>query len=190
MKAHFQDIQIDDELKKANIIHLVEISLTPNDEKDVFNLEGYQTSLIESGNGKGMATFYEEDKFKPATKVNMDMFQIIKFKHEKLDIINLYRSQLGNSQEILDHLKNLTDDGKTTMITGDFNSCFIENFNSRLIQGLLILGFDQLVHEPTHIKGRHIDHVYFQDPTERLRPRVARYSPYYSDHDEIVAEVK
>jgi hypothetical protein len=47
------------------------------------------------------------------------------------------------------------------------------------------MGFDQLVHEPTHIRGRHIDQVYFLDPSERLKPIVDRYSPYYSDHDGI-----
>ena len=115
----------------------------------------------------------------------MDRLQIAKFKHKRLDVINLYRSQLGNSQEILEQLKHQMDEGRITLITGDFNLCFVENFSCRLIQGLLNLGFDQLVHEPTHIRGRHIDHVYFRDPTETLKPRVTRYSPYYSDHDGI-----
>ena len=75
--------------------------------------------------------------------------------------------------------------GRKTIITGDFNICFMENFNNRMVQGLLSLGFDQLVHEPTHIHGRHIDHAYFLDPSERLKPIVERYSPYYSDHDGI-----
>ena len=61
----------------------------------------------------------------------------------------------------------------------------MENNSNRMIQGLLSLGFDQLVHEPTHIQGRHIDHVYFLDPTDRLKPIIDRYSPYYSDHDGI-----
>jgi hypothetical protein len=47
------------------------------------------------------------------------------------------------------------------------------------------MGFNQLVHEPTHIRGRHIDQVYFLDQSERLQPIVDRYSPYYSDHDGI-----
>ena len=45
------------------------------------------------------------------------------------------------------------------------------------------MGFDQLVHEPTHVRGRHIDHIYFLDPTKRLKPIIERYSPYFSDHD-------
>ena len=76
-------------------------------------------------------------------------------------------------------------EGRPTLITGDFNACFIENFNNRLIQGLLTLGFKQLVHEGTHIQGRQIDHAYLLDPTRKLNSVVVRYSPYYSDHDGI-----
>ena len=79
----------------------------------------------------------------------------------------------------------MIEPGRVTIITGDFNICFIENFNNRMIQGLLTMGFDQLVHEPTHIRGRHIDHVYYLDQSNSLKPIIDRYSPYYSDHDGI-----
>ena len=102
-----------------------------------------------------------------------------------MDIVNLYRSQTGNSVELLEKLKNMIEPGRITIITGDFNICYMENFSNRMTQGLLSMGFDQLVHEPTHIRGRHIDQVYFLDPSKRLKPIVDRYSPYYSDHDGI-----
>ena len=66
----------------------------------------------------------------------------------------------------------------------------MENFNNRLIQGLLQIGFDQLVHEPTHIRGRHIDQGFLLDPSRRLKPIIDRYSPYYSDHDGICITLK
>ena len=114
-----------------------------------------------------------------------DKFQILKFKHKILDIINIYRSQTGHSVELLENLKNMIEPGRMTIITGDFNICFIENFSNRMIQGLLAMGFDQLIHEPTHIRGRHIDHVYYLDQSNRSKPIIDRYSPYYSDHDGI-----
>ena len=46
-------------------------------------------------------------------------------------------------------------------------------------------GFNQLVHEGTHIQGRHIDHAYLLDPNGKVNPIVERYSPYYTDHDGI-----
>ena len=131
-----------------------------------------------------------DDKLQHVTDIKTDKFQITKFKHEVLDIINVYRSQSGNSLELLEHIKKQIEAGSITLITGNFNICFMENFSNRMIQGLLSLGFDQLVHEPTHIQGRHIDHVYFLDPSNRLKPIIARYSPYYSDHDGICISIQ
>ena len=137
------------------------------------------------GQGKGIASYYDQTKFKPIAEVKMEKFQITKFKHETLDILNVYRSQAGNSLELLEQLKQLIEEERITLITGDFNICFMENFNNRMIQGLLQRGFDQLVHEPTHIRGRHIDLAFFRDPSKRFKPIIDRYSPYYSDHDGI-----
>jgi hypothetical protein len=102
-----------------------------------------------------------------------------------MDIVNVNRSQTGNSLELLERLKKMIEAGRITIISGDFNICYMENFSNRMTQGLLSMGFNQLVHEPTHIRGRHIDQVYFLDQSDRLQPIVDRYSPYYSDHDGI-----
>ena len=90
---------------------------------------------------------------------------------------------------MLDQLQKLVENDKTTLITGDFNACFIENNSNRMIQGLLKLGFDQLVNEATHTRGRHIDHAYFRDPDDRFKPMIELYSPYYSDHDGICVTI-
>ena len=190
LKAHFQDIENDERLLKANIIHLVESSLTEDDDDDKFNLEGYQKELIIRGLGKGIATYYDQDKFIPIEKVNGEKFQITKFKHRELDIINVYRSQSGSSLDLLRELEKLIDTNRITLLTGDFNACFIENFINRMIEGLLDMGFNQLVHEPTHIRGRHIDHAYLLDPTDRLKLVLERYSPYYTDHDGICIAIQ
>jgi exonuclease III len=180
-----QEIRTDDRLLKADIIHLVECSLTDKDNKDEFSLEGYNQQFITIGPGKGIATYFKNDRFNPAEEVMTDKFQITKFKHEIMDIVSVYRSQSGHSLELLEGLTKMIEAGRITIITGDFNICFMENFSNRMIQGLLSMGFNQLVHEPTHIRGRHIDQVYFLDQSERLQPIVDRYSPYYSDHDGI-----
>ena len=185
LKAHFQDVKTDDRLLKADIIHLVECSLTDKDNKDEFSLEGYNQQFITIGPGKGIATYFKNDRFNPAEEVMADKFQITKFKHEIMDIVSVYRSQSGHSLELLEGLTKMIEVGRITIITGDFNICFMENFSNRMTQGLLSMGFNQLVHEPTHIQGRHIDQVYFLDQGDRLQPIVDRYSPYYSDHDGI-----
>ena len=148
-------------------------------------MEGYKASFIKSGKGKGLAAYYDTKKIEAGEQINMEKFQIGKFRHKSIDIINIYRSLTGNSLEMLEQLKNMIEDGRPTLITGDFNACFLENINNKLIQGLLTLGFDQLVHEGTHIQGRHIDQAYLLVPTGKVNLRVERYSPYYSDHDGI-----
>ena len=100
-------------------------------------------------------------------------------------MMNIYRSQEGNSVELLEDLRKIIEVQRVTLVTGDFNACFRENYNNRLIQGLLSMGFCQLMHEATQIQGRHIDHAYLLDPMGQVQPIVERYSPYYSDHDGI-----
>ena len=52
-----------------------------------------------------------------------DKFQILKFKHEVLDIISVYKLQAGNSTELLHNLKKQIEPGRATIIAGDFNIC-------------------------------------------------------------------
>ena len=185
LRAHFEDIQSDNRLRQADIMHLQEISLAENENDDEFILEGYQGSFTKNGKGKGIAGYYRDEKMTSEDQFNMEKFQIRKIVHKSIDIINIYRSQTGKSLELLQHLMTIIREGRPTLITGNFNECFKENFNSRLIQGLLSLGFSQLVHEGTHIQGRQIDHAYLLDPTGKVKSVLDRYSPYYSDHDGI-----
>ena len=154
--------------------------MTEDDDQGNFKLEGYTGGL-----GKGITTYFNDNKFSPSNQINSEKFQIMKFRHEVLDLIGIYRSQTGNSLELLQELRKIIDPGRVTIVGGDFNACFLENSSNRLIDGLLVMGFDQLVHEATHIKGRLIDHVYFNDPTDKLKITIERYSPYYTDHDGI-----
>ena len=186
LRVHYEDIKADDKLQKADVIHLVETSLKKDDDIEEFILEGYTKTFINIDNGKGIATYYDDTKISLIHEVKRDKFQIIKLKNNDLDIINIYRSQTGNSVELLEDLRDLIEPNRRTIITGDFNICFMENFSNRLIQGLLVMGFTQLVHEPTHIRGRYIDQVFYMDQYDRFEPVIDRYSPYYSDHDAIL----
>ena len=112
--------------------------------------------------------------------------QIVKFKSPQLDTINVYRSKNGHSVELLNHLLQMLTEDKPTLITGDFNICYIIHKNNRTSQGLEKESFSQLVEEATQIRGGLIDHAYWKDATGVWkRPEIERYSPYYSDHDAI-----
>ena len=185
LKPHFIDIQADEHLLKADVIHLIETSLDPS-EINQFNLPGYLSHFINIGNGKGTVTYHKHEVVKHEEDIKENNMQITKFSSSNLDVINLYRSSNGHSVELLNHVIRLISKRKAVLITGDFNICYMENRNNRLIQGLETNGFRQLVNEATHIRGRHIDHAYWRDPDKLWsEPDVDRYSPYYSDHDTI-----
>ena len=117
--------------------------------------------------------------------ISTDRYQVMKFRHSMMDIISLYRSQLGNSTMLMEDLNKLIDMNRVTLVMGDLNACYRENFSHKVIQGLKKMGFTQLIHEPTHIRGRIIDHTYLLDSSKRLKVFIERYSTYYTDHDAI-----
>ena len=80
---------------------------------------------------------------------------------------------------------------KTTVLCGDFNICYQQRNDDPVILALKGKGFDQLVNEPTHIQGGHIDQVYVREADHRIQVEVTLYSPYYSakDHDALLINV-
>ena len=138
------------------------------------------------GKGKGIATFYKSDLAQHELDCTENNLQVTKFTSSNIDIISVYRSSNCNSVELLNKISKITSIKKSVIITGDFNICYLMNKTNRLIQGLESNGFQQLVRESTHIRGRHIDHAYWKDADRFwLEPVLNRYSPYYSDHDAI-----
>ena len=116
--------------------------------------------------------------------------QLSKFESSKLDIIAAYRSEQGNSSELLEHIKNLITHGNNTAIFGDFNICYLSTRNNRITKYLEENGFKQLVKEATHIQGRLLDHFYIRlDQENSVKTSLLRYSPYYSDHDAICTTI-
>ena len=185
LKHHYHDVECDHKLKKAHLISLLETSLLSCDNEEDFPLQGYSKYFIKMGLGKGVGSYYDESRFTRKQDIQFEKFQASKFTHDEIDVICLYRSQITDSIHLLEELAKLVDVQRPTLIMGDFNICYKENSYNKLIQGLLNLGFSQLMQEPTHIRGRTIDHAYVLDPNRQLRLSIERYSPYYTDHDAI-----
>ena len=98
---------------------------------------------------------------------------------------------MGSDQRLLDHLKEIIQTNRATIITGDFNICFKSVSTHRLFQGLTKLGFSQLVREPTHIQGGLIDQVYWRNCGHLYQnPEVQQFSPFYSDHDALLVSIQ
>ena len=183
LKSHFQDVQSDDTILKLEIIHLIETSLEENEESPL-NIGGYEAHILSVGNGKGIATYYKTSIYNMQQDYITPTMQITKFCTKSLDIINVYRSNKGNSVELLKKLQEMLTPGISTLISEDFNICQLINPNNRMSKALINTGFQQLVNEPTHILGGHIDHVYWNSRNKEWEdPILNRHSAYYSDHD-------
>ena len=185
LAPHFLDIECDEHLMKADVIHLIETSVEEQDEPH-FSLVGYSSHYISIGNGKGLVTYFKSTVVQYEQEVRQTNMQIVKFTSPDLDTISVYRSRNGHSVELLNHLLQMLTEEKPTLITGDFNMCYMLQKNNRMSQGLEQRSFSQLVNEATQIRGGLIDHAYWKDVTGVWnKPVIERYSPYYSDHDGI-----
>ena len=87
--------------------------------------------------------------------------------------------------------RDIIDKSKLTLICGDLNLCYIDDRSNEVTRLLENEGFSQLVHEATHFKGGHIDHVYSNHNRENFQIEVSLYSPYYlaKDHDALCVTI-
>ena len=183
LSNNFVDIINDPTLMQSSILALSETWL---DEKNKLYIDGFKEHFNSVGPGKGLAIYIRDEAFQPTRQIQKENMQVSKLESKDLEIIIVYRSSQGNSTELLQHIKDNIKEDISTVIAGDFNICFNTHRNNKISKFLETNGFIQLVKEATHIKGRHIDHMYFK-PGKKIQenPSILRYSPYYSDHDAI-----
>ena len=91
LRPHMEDLKIDPTLLKADIIHLCETWVSPEQEGEgVFELEGYTAKFVSVGNGRGLVT-YSRGNFQHQQDVKEDNFQMTKFSETTMDSIHIYR---------------------------------------------------------------------------------------------------
>ena len=91
LRPHMEDLRIDPTLIKADIIHLCETWVSPEQEgAGGFELEGYQAIFVSVGNGRGIVT-YSRGSFQHQQDVKEDNFQMTKFSETTMDSIHIYR---------------------------------------------------------------------------------------------------
>ena len=189
LKNNYENIICDQTLSQSTILALSETWLEENTPY-IYNITGFKAHFNSIGPGKGLAIYYKQGTFKQTTDITNEKIQITRMECTELEVIAVYRSEQGNSTELLEHIKNLITPGVTTIICGDFNICYISNINNKVTHWLEENEFSQVMKEATHIKGRHIDHFYCRPGNTIREPdSVYRYSPYYSDHDAICVTI-
>ena len=89
-----EDLRIDPTLLKADIIHLCETWLQPDQEGAAqLQLEGYTAHFVSVGNGRGLATYSKGDFVHQEDRVNQN-WQMTKFSSDSLDSIHIYRFRI------------------------------------------------------------------------------------------------
>ena len=188
--AHHQDLLVDHKLLKADILQLSETSLNTDSNLDSVTIPGFQSSHTVVSNGKGISSYFKESTVQDHLIEGyrgVD-FQLSVLSLPDVDCMNVYRSSTASLVETADAILERIKDDKPTLIMGDFNVCTVKQPHNSITRRLADLGFFQLVTKATHIRGGHIDHVYWRDSVEPAfkAPVVERYSPYYSDHDALL----
>jgi exonuclease III len=173
-------------VKQSDVICLSETWLNSDQIDEELDIEGYELHTNSFGHGRGLATYFRKEEFKPNGDIKEATFQLTKLSSENVDVISVYRSNEAKIKEFSDQL--LFDPLKTTVLCGDFNICFKAERHNKLIKTLEDHGFEQFVKEATHIRGGLIDHAYVYKTKELVDFVVSLYSPYYcaKDHDAIL----
>ena len=185
------DIRSDPILHFSDIICLSETWLKDRDVcVDDYRIDGYQShfNCYSEGRGKGLAVYHKKGQFHARKLITSSTIQASIVFSDELEIICIYR---GNSCQVnVDAIFNYCNPHKTTVICGDMNFCFKKKKHP-WIQEFLYRGFWQLVTQPTHITGGHIDQLYIRDKTCEHDVDVSLYSPFYvaKDHDAVCAVV-
>lgn len=191
LRKHIEDVKSDHFLLISDVICLSETWLEEeqcNDSK--YQIEGFRSffncqkrnneTFIERG--KGLATYVRGDMWKWEADVTELLLHMTKLTSEKLDIISVYRSQDQPFTATVNHLKQLVNLQKTTLIIGDFNYCAKNNSND-LSEYLSSNGFQQLVTTATHTGGNVLDQIHFRGVIKDKPKIVETIAEYYSDHD-------
>jgi hypothetical protein len=181
---HMEDLKADFNLMRADVIHLCETWVSPDEEPgDLLQLEGFTANFVSVGNGKGLVT-YTRGNFKHKEDIIEPEYQATVVSSATLNSIHIYRSARGSSLDLVDSILELLEPDKATVISGDFNVCLKEEPKNVITTAFTEAGFKQLVTRPTHVGGRIIDHVYLRDPKKLLSGYdLTHHTPYYSDHD-------
>ena len=188
LKNNFDDISCDRTILESTLIAFSETWLN---KETYLLLDGYKAHFNSVGPGKGLAIYFKEDIFKHVQDIKKEKMQLTKLKSSRMDVIAVYRSEQGNSSELLEHIIELVTPEKNTVICGDFNICYFANRRNKVSKYLEENEFAQYVKEATHIQGRLLDHFYMKMcNNEQQTTSVYRYSPYYVDHDAICTTIR
>ena len=184
LRKHIEDVRKDPVILSSDVICIQETWLEPEEDENVYQIEGYTTHLNSQGRGKGIAIYIKKNKFRHVMDFQSPYMQISKVTSERMDIIAVYRSQEEPFWSLTNQVEALIDPSKTTLVVGDLNYCY-KNSHNEFSKFMSESKFHQLVQAATHIEGGLLDHAYFKCVGDEREATVELFSNYYSDHDTV-----
>ena len=169
----------------SDVICFPETWLWKDENTESLQLEGYKSHHLAVGKGKGISTYFRYNRGRPSVTVKKQKVQISLLETEKVNVINIYRSQGADDEEIVRYLLEMISQVKPSIICGDFNLCYIDERDNPITRMLEDQNFKQLITEASHFQGGHIDHMYSNLNPAVFDIEVTMYSPHYTsrDHD-------
>ena len=147
--------------------------------------------FVSVGRGRGVAVFYHP-KFTESHCVKKPSHQMAAVSYKDLTVINLYRSNEANTEELIHDFKTLIQnygEQQTLVVCGDFNFCEREEKLHPFRRMLMSHKFISLLRpaQATHQEGRCLDQAYckFGVPTNFICTAKVGTSSF-SDHDAIL----
>ena len=142
------------------------------------------------GKGKGCGLFMPENSDHTCVKIIRDTYQMIMIPFlDQFHLIIAYLSSDCTYHNVVEDLKSMDPDFEVTFLIGDFNFDPFKDPPNALSRFLESENFNQLITQPTHDKGRTIDHFYSPDwLTETLEIQVVY--PFFTDHAAICVKFK
>ena len=177
---HRDDIAADMTLTACDVICVNETFLTS--ETQNVNIPNFDLYKCGGGRGRGVAMYTHHD-FPPANHccIEEEKHQIIRLQYIALDIISIYISPSSPDLTlVIMELQELIEMNKKTIICGDFN---MDPSDNKVSNALYKLGFSQIVSEPTHTKGRTLDHFYVRPKSSKIHHFI--HPLYFSDHNAV-----
>ena len=142
LRNNFEDILCDETILESTLVAFSETWLTKGENLPI---DGYDAHFNSIGPGKGIAIYYKKDIFKHVIDIEKEKMQLTKMESLEMTVIAVYRSEQGNSVELLQHIIELIPPRGKTIICGDFNICYLSKRNNRITKYLKENGFTQLV---------------------------------------------
>ena len=146
---------------RSEVIAVVETHLEPSFSTKNMHFPSKMFFDASIGKGKGCGLFMPEDSNRNVKKIIRANYQMIMVPfHDECNLVVSYLSKDCSFHNVVEDLKSMDLDFDVTFLIGDFNFDPSKDPPNALSKFLESNDLNQLITQPTHDKGRTIDHFY------------------------------